>query len=299
MFKQALLFLFLLPTCFCQAQQVFMTDINNFWSARDSVLSTNQSAKQTGYVTQLYLSKASPGLQAFMRGKDGLAEKWVALITDESVPWESLKSKKPLLDSALISIEHQIANFRKVYPELKPAQTYLIVGLGKQGGTIRGNISILCIEVILRSNDAEKDQLVFMAMHEYVHTQQQRADFQKINVLTSSIREGACDFIAELVTGIPLKHSYLQYGLANEQRVWEAFERDMFTQKRDDWVSTGNNPKLMAPDLGYFVGYQICKAYYDKMADKKQAVKDIIELDFSDDEKVKLFWHRSRYKGGK
>ena len=29
-------------------------------------------------------------------------------------------------------------------------------------------------------------------------------------------------------------------------------------------------------DLGYFIGYRIAQAYYEKMSDKRQAVADII-----------------------
>ena len=31
-------------------------------------------------------------------------------------------------------------------------------------------------------------------------------------------------------------------------------------------------------DLGYFVGYQICKHYYQKAKDKKQATSHMLEL---------------------
>lgn len=51
--------------------------------------------------------------------------------------------------------------------------------------------------------------------------------------------------------------------------VWKVFKQDMFTQANDLWVSTGNNPILPAPDLGYFVGYSISKSYYNKAKDKK------------------------------
>jgi uncharacterized protein YjaZ len=31
-------------------------------------------------------------------------------------------------------------------------------------------------------------------------------------------------------------------------------------------------------DLGYYVGYKICEAYYNQAKDKKQAVKDILTI---------------------
>ena len=36
-------------------------------------------------------------------------------------------------------------------------------------------------------------------------------------------------------------------------------------------------------DLGYYIGYKIAEAYYKNAADKKQAVKDILEIkDFNE-----------------
>ena len=31
-------------------------------------------------------------------------------------------------------------------------------------------------------------------------------------------------------------------------------------------------------DLGYYIGYKICESYYQSAKDKKQAIKDILEI---------------------
>ena len=43
------------------------------------------------------------------------------------------------------------------------------------------------------------------------------------------------------------------------------------------------------------MGYRICKAYYENAKDKKQAIKDIIEMDVSSDEKAREFLIKSGY----
>lgn len=277
------------------AQHVFTADVNNFWLAKDSALSTTDTAKQATYVRRLYLEKASDGLKAFMRNKDGIEQPYVSLLNASPAFWDSLHTKAAHLNKAAQKLEGYISRFKQIYPGLKPASTYFLVGLRQQGGTIRGNLSIIGVEVVLNSNINEKE-LVRMGIHEYVHTQQKRPDFQKINVLTSAIREGACDFIAEKVTHIAPSAAYMQYGSKHETEVWQLFEKEMFTQQNDNWVSTGNNPALPAPDLGYFVGYQICKAWYNKASDKTQALKDIIELDYADANAVNDFLKQSGYK---
>ena len=48
-------------------------------------------------------------------------------------------------------------------------------------------------------------------------------------------------------------------------------------------------------DLGYFMGYKICQAYYNNASDKKRAIKEIIEWDLSTEEKAKDFLLKSNY----
>ena len=37
-------------------------------------------------------------------------------------------------------------------------------------------------------------------------------------------------------------------------------------------------PAGRAPDLGYYIGYQISKAYYDRAPDKRRAVHEILHI---------------------
>jgi len=290
--------LFVLLPALSHAQQVSQTDWEHFWTMRDSVTATSDTAKQRDLVNRLYIGQASEGLKAFMRNKDGLDLKWLALLKADPGFWDNLQNKRSLIDTAVQQLEQQIGRFRQLYTDLRPAQSFLIVGLRQQGGTVRGNLSLIGAEVVLNDPALTGDQLVRMGIHEYTHTQQKRPDFQQINVLTSVIREGACDFVAGLVTGIAAKTPYMTYGPAHEKEVWRSFQKEMYTRNNDNWVSTGPNPDLPAPDLGYFVGYRICQAFYDQATDKKAALKTIIELDYANPDAVSGFLKRSGYHGG-
>jgi hypothetical protein len=294
-----ILILFLLWPCLCSAQYVFKTDVDHFWSMRDSVLATPDTAKQLDFVRRLYMNKASDGLKAFLRNKNNPDQKWLALIKATPLFWDSLQMKMPGINAAIQKLEKHIIHFQQLYPSLKPAQIYLLIGLRQQGGTTRGNLALMGVEVLLNGTDMKDDQLVRLGIHEYMHTQQKRPDFQKINVLTSSIREGACDFVSELITKLPVKTPYMDYGSKHEMVVWNLFKKEMYSQNNDNWVSTGNNSDLLAPDLGYFIGYQICKAYYDGSTDKKLALQQIIELDYTDGTAVTSFLKVSDYQQGK
>jgi hypothetical protein len=50
--------------------------------------------------------------------------------------------------------------------------------------------------------------------------------------------------------------------------------------------------------LGYYIGYEICKSYYAKSKDKKKAIAEIINLDYSDENAVLAFVEKSGFFKG-
>jgi len=135
------------------------------------------------------------------------------------------------------------------------------------------------------------DNVVYLNIHEYIHTQQGRGSSR---VLNQSIREGSCDFVAELALEKPIKTQYLVYGASRPDEIKLRFKKEMFSHDYSNWLYNGGQ-KSDDVDLGYYVGYAISKSYYENAKDKPQAVKDIIELDFSDDAAVEDFLKRSGY----
>lgn len=297
--KKVIFLLLVLPNLtFSQTtlQKVFTQDIDNFWIAYDSIRSTKDNTKQIDYINRLYIAKASDGLKAFLRNKNEIDKKYADLINNDEKFWNTIRPRTLTVRTKVKELEERIYYFSQLYPNLKEAGTYFIIGIRQQGGTIRNNLSIIGTEVVMSSPETNSSELIRLAIHEYVHTQQTKPDFRTINVLASSIREGACDFISELVTKKTCSTKYIEYGLKHEVEVWRVFKQDMFTQANDLWVSTGDNPVLPARDLGYFIGYSICKSYYNKAKDKKQAIKDIIELDYSTQDAVINFLRKSHYE---
>src|SRR6185295_13182065 len=126
--------------------------------------------------------------------------------------------------------------------------------------------------------DQSLDNIIAVNIHEYVHTQQRG---NPKNILGHSIKEGSCDFITELVMGQPMQNNYIQYGRLHEKDLAEKFKVEMYTTQFGNWLYNGSRAKTMA-DLGYYMGYAICKSYYNNASDKKNAIKEIIELNYSD-----------------
>ncbi|MBT8292543.1 MAG: DUF2268 domain-containing protein, partial [Eudoraea sp.] len=92
------------------------------------------------------------------------------------------------------------------------------------------------------------------------------------------ISEGVCDFLVELCSGEELKNSNLLYlsDQENEQKIMDDLKKDLFSEDNSKWLYNGGAITDRPHDLGYTVGYLICKSYYNNSPDKKNAVFELL-----------------------
>jgi uncharacterized protein YjaZ len=300
-------------------------DLPRFYQAFDSVLTTSDSLKQIEIIQTLYVDKASAGLKEFMILRGGNAVEWRKFMLNEK---QLLIEKRPWILSARTQqaiIEKKLRRFKELYPNFRDGDVYFCVGINNSGGTIYDNTVYIGTEVVARNSD---HWAVSMVLHEFAHTQQwrqrnvSRLKWMQQNVtlnksdttqameymrthsqlLGRCLEEGMADFVAELVHGESAaknQFGHTTFGLKNEQAVWNAFKKEMFLpfDHNMGWLygSTGREIKgEKVRDLGYFIGHQICKSYYNKSKNKKQALKEMLELDFTD-ENAKKFLIASGY----
>ena len=122
------------------------------------------------------------------------------------------------------------------------------------------------------------DNIVLLNIHEYVHTQQNPISN---NLLYQVIYEGVAEFVSTKALSLPSSTPAIKYGNSNPE-VKRVFENEMFYDWTFQWLWSNNSPKdFGVRDLGYYIGYEICQLHYDNSQDKKQAIKEMIELDLS------------------
>jgi len=289
-------------------QKVFTSDIDNFWIAYDSIQTTNDSLQQVGFIKNLYIDKGTKGLKAFMAVREYDAQLWIELIRKYPKFWKSIRPNTFTVKTYAAEIEKRIQTLKEIYPDLKEAKMFFTVGGLRSGGTTMNDMVLIGSEIATgnASTDVSEfpskwlesvfknqlpDNIVALNIHEYVHTQQKG---NPKDLLGQALREGACDFITELVMGKPLQNNYIVYGREHEADLKEQFKKEMFTSFSSNWLYNGSRAKTVA-DLGYFMGYSICKSYYNNATDKKKAVKEIIELKYSDDDAIEKFLQHSNY----
>jgi hypothetical protein len=172
-----------------------------------------------------------------------------------------------------------------LYPKAQfPAVTIAIsrgkpVGVADSTGVIIG-LEALCAVNYL--NPSVEDRFVHTIAHEYTHVQQAVQspalyNDPKPTVLDASLIEGAAEFTATLVTGEGSFHSpYAPAVKARETGIETRFAADEDQTDLKQWIDNGT---LTEPgDLGYWVGYRIVKSYYEHATDKRQALRDILEM---------------------
>lgn len=288
--------------------KIFTSDIDNFWVAYDSIQNTNDHSRKLDLIKKLYTDKATKGLKAFMSARDYNDSLYVKLIEKYPKFWNSVRPNTLTIKTKTNEFEASVDRLKQIYPELKDAEMYFTIGGLNSGGTVSGNMVLVGAELAtgLPSTDVSEfkdewlkgvfakqslDNIVSLNIHEYIHTQQTG---DRRRVLSQSIKEGACDLIAELVMNKPLERKYLSYGVAHTAEIKELFKKEMFTGNFTNWLYNGRQ-KGESADLGYYVGYEICKSYYQNAKDKKQAVKDIIELNYDSDKAVENFLTQSKF----
>jgi hypothetical protein len=305
----AIAFSFILTRAAAQdTGRIFTVDIDHFWTAYDSIQTTNDFTQKLAYINRLYLGKATAGLKAFMQVRDYNDTLYVQLIEKYPAFWRSIRPNTLSIRSREHEMNTALDRLKKLYPALKEAGIYFTIGGLRSGGTVDSNKVLIGAEIAtgnaqtdvseFRNNWLKNvfatqalDNIVPLNIHEYIHTQQTG---DRNRVLSQCIKEGACDFIAELAIEKPLQAGYLAYGKAHADSIREQFRREMFSNNFSNWLYNGSN-KGEGADLGYYVGYTICKAYYDKAKDKAVAIQRIIELDYDNDRAVEDFLAASGY----
>lgn len=286
--------------------KIFTSDIDNFWTAYDKVVKLNDTTAQKKIIQELYLDKATEGLKHFMELRDHSASRHLKNILNYPKFWTSIRENTLRIKTHAKEIQELMDRFRKIYPAFRQPDIYFTIGCLNSGGTTLANEVLIGAEIGAAdiSTDASElsdwlqqvfkvtKDIVYLVIHEVVHTQQIMEN-SSADLLTACLQEGAADFITELLLEKQLKSPYITYGLAHEKELWGKFKNEMYGTEIKDWLYNGSN--VAVADLGYFMGYTICKSYYTNATDKKKAVGEILGLLYGNTKMTRDFLIQSKY----
>jgi hypothetical protein len=303
-----------LASCETQKQNsnIVTTDIKNFWEAYDKITSTDDSTLQYNYLNNLYLEKGTDGLKAIRQVRNYTPQDYISAINRYPKFWTSIRKNTLKAEQYSFELEKGIENLKEIYPEIKPAKIYFTIGALKTNGTTLDSLVLIGSELAMADKeiptiefpenfshlqsyfDSEPGKnIVFLNIHEYIHTQQKTTI--GYNLLAQSVLEGVAEYIAEKALNTKSPNPQIKFGRNNDAKIKAKFELEMFSPNIYDWIWNNSDNEFGMRDLAYYVGYKICEDYYNISTNKEQAIKEMIELDYNNENELIKFADKSAY----
>ncbi len=274
--------------------------MSNFYKAFDAIKSESDTTKHKDILNTLFLDKASAGQKRMIEARSYTPEEYIKTVLTRSKFWESLRKNTENMEPFKDDIKIGIDKLHDIYPELTHSTIYFTMGNHRSLGTgvdsmvmmgtefALGDSTTIVKELPLYNQDYYNinpvNHLQFLSVHEYVHTQQKPMVH---NLLSLTLYEGIAEFIAIKATGQNSPWKAFTYGPANEKKIIEKFEIDMFKPNAVyNWLWNSPDNEFNTSELGYFVGHQLASRYYESAPDKKLAIKKLIELDYHNEQEV-------------
>lgn len=269
--------------------KVVTSDIANFWKAFDQA--GNPGADKL--IMDEYIMKGSQGLRTFFEVRMRTqVSRIIETIKTHRKYFESIRPVTLQLHKLQPRMVEAARKLEALYPDaIFPPTTFSIGVFGALGTPDGYSGQLIGAEFLCDSNTVNKEELsererigltdtstlFSVLIHELIHVEQQTVASNTL--LAQSVNEGAADFITWLILGYHLNNQQHSYGNAHEAVLWEKFKQQMDGEDVSQWLYNSRTTQPGIPgDLGYYMGYKICEAYYNKATDKKQAVKDMLTI---------------------
>jgi hypothetical protein len=270
--------------------RLITSDIDNFWRAFDLASKETDTGKKKEIFQREYYDKGSQGLKDFILLRLNKVDNFVATISKYPLYYGSIRQESLKVNSMKAKISRSLRKLKALYPDAVFPDVYFMIGKLSTGGTTSKNGLLIGTEMYCRTKatpDAElgdwlkqvlksMDALPAIVAHEIIHFEQNNATGGTL--LAQSINEGAADFLGEMIAGQIINPHLHAFGNPREGQLWEEFKKEMHGNVMLKWLYNGSMAKDRPADLGYYIGYKICEAYYKQAKDKKQAIKDLLNI---------------------
>lgn len=266
------------------------SDIDNFWRAYDLAQRETDKAKRIAIFQTEYLDKGSAGLRDFLRLRIKSAENIVTTIDRLPKFYASIRPATLEVKRMEKRMRGAFKKFKSIYPDAVFPDVYFLIGITSTGGTTGGSGLLIGTELYGRTKSTPNeelpewlkrvletsDKLPGIVAHESCHYNQKLASDRTL--LAKAISEGSCDLISELISDQNINDKLKPYGTAHEAELWRDFSAEMDKPDFSKWIYNGASSQGRPGDLGYFMGYRISTAYYARVKNKKQAVREILNI---------------------
>ncbi len=246
--------------------QFITSDIPRFWEAFDRMDSVKNPFRN-------YLENGSAGLRDFIPYRIESPKNLLKTVKKRKSDYEAIRKDTYKVKQYTGQVRNYYKALKEIYNEAIFPPAYFVIGTFNSGGTSTDNGLIMGVEM-----QSEMENIPYIVAHELIHFNQHYPD-RKTTLLEHSIMEGSADFIGELISGRHLDDEAFQYGDENEKLLCTEFVQIMEDYDYHGWLYGSKGKKKGKPnDLGYWIGYKICQSYYDRASNKRDAIRDILNI---------------------
>ncbi|HEV2687579.1 MAG TPA: hypothetical protein VGV35_03465 [Bryobacteraceae bacterium] len=285
------IFLFPLISCLAVAADpasvhLVTSDIDNFWRAYD--MSTPENRRDV--FQREYLDKGSPGLKDFLAKRIESADNLAKQVEHLPKFYRSMRPATLRIAGQTETIRRYFRRLQELYREAVFVDVYFVIGVANSGGTTSDRGLLIGAEMLARAPETDESELnpwlksvvkpveevPVIVIHELVHREQKSRSSNVL--LDQSLREGAADFISQLVTGRTINEHVRQWAEPRREQLFQEFAEKAHGQNFKGWLYDGERSTDRPADLGYWIGAEIAGEYYQRATDKKTALREIVEL---------------------
>lgn len=227
-----------------------------------------------------YLDRGSAGLHHLTHVRNVNAENIARAVATHPELYTKARTCLAALPRIRQRLDRTFANLLRLYPEAaRPPVTILIsrgkpIAIAGPGHGVQVALEGMCSDIAAKILGTDiDDRFVNTIAHEYIHVQQP-PEQQSATVLQRALNEGVAEFVGKLISGGLANAAVHASAKGRELEIETRFAADMDKTDLSAWFdnTTADDPG----QLGYWVGYRIAKAYYQRAADKRAAIRELI-----------------------
>ncbi len=265
------------------------SDIDRFWQAVDSLHSAKTKEDSIQIIKSLYIDRMSSEGKTFLMIRGYTAPEYIKALQKYPRYYRALRAKTDNIAQYRTMLDSTFALFGRKIPGYKIPRICFAIGCFRGGGTTRKDLILMGAEIALCDSLTDVSEfkgnlhnaldkgvdLQELVAHESIHCQQHHA--RNRSLLSVTLQEGAANFLSAMVLERDLIKEISPYERENECRLWHEFEPAAKSDDLSQWLFNTGSVKNRPPDLGYFIGMRICEAYYNRTADKQEAIKNLLD----------------------
>jgi uncharacterized protein YjaZ len=301
----------------CKSQNLVITDLENFNEMYFKLPEAKSTNDTLNLIRTLVLDKGTETFKEYFKLKEKqnnykIENEYLRTLRQYPKYYSSVVKQSKIFKSKKLTkkVNKVYDILIKNYPEAKIKPNYICIGIMDDGGKSFETGQFIGLELFACNKNADISELINnpvtlnylkgtsfdlmrideLILHELVHLSQFKGNDKFLQTFKGTIKyipllgEGGAAFITDLLFNFKatigpgtFNTEQFDYCEQNTAKLWQDYKNLKDNSMISDFFYK-NTTLYPVRSVGYYLGYKVCKQYYDKATDKKKAIKEIIEV---------------------